>query len=148
MKKLYILPFLFGMLFCSCEDYLNVGSETELTDEQIYATDEGFHKALTGVYIGMGNKSLYGGELTWKMMDLLANHYENVNDYAYFYKHDYTHSTTRTAIENAWNGLYNLIYRCNDIIEHLEGKKAELHPVNYEMVKGEALALRDWAYYN
>jgi hypothetical protein len=28
---------------------LNVGSDTELTQEQIYSTDEGFHKALTGV---------------------------------------------------------------------------------------------------
>lgn len=150
MKKLYILPILFAMLFSSCEDYLNVGSETELTSEQIYATDEGFHKALTGVYVGMGRYNLYGGELTWKMMDLLAHHYENIsgNDYAYFHAHDYTHSTTRTAIENAWNGLYNLIYRCNDIIKHLEEKKAELHPVNYEMIKGEALALRAFLHFD
>ena len=65
MKKLYILPVLFGMLFCSCDDYLNVGSETELTQEQIYSTDEGFHKALTGIYVGMGTSSLYGAQLTW-----------------------------------------------------------------------------------
>ena len=60
MKKLYILPVLFGMLFCSCEDYLNVGAETDLTQEQIYSTDEGFHKALIGIYVGMASPNLYG----------------------------------------------------------------------------------------
>lgn len=150
MKKLYILPFLFGMLFSSCEDYLNVGSETELIEEQIYATDEGFHKALTGVYVGMGNYFLYGGHLTWGMMDILAHHYENVsaNTYQDLHRHDYTHITSSVLIEQAWNGLYNLIYRCNDIIKHLEEKKAELHPVNYEMIKGEALALRAYLHFD
>ena len=150
MKKLYILPVLFGMLFCSCEDYLNVGSETELTQEQIYSTDEGFHKALTGIYIGMSSSSLYGAQLTWKGLDLLANHYENIsgNDYVYFHNHDYGKSSTKSFIDNAWNGLYNLIYRCNDILENLEERKDEVHPLNYQMVRGEALALRAYFHFD
>ena len=150
MKKLYILPVLFGMMFCSCEDYLNVGSETELTQEQIYSTDEGFHKTLTGIYVGMSSSSLYGAQLTWKGVDLLAHHYENISgtDYAYFHKHDYKQSSTRSFIDNAWNGLYNLIYRCNDILENLEDRKDEVHPLNYQMVRGEALALRAFFHFD
>ena len=150
MKKLYILPVLFGMLFCSCDDYLNVGSETELTQEQIYSTNEGFHKVLTGIYVGMGNATLYGAQLTWKGVDVLANHYENFSsfDHANFYKHDYTKSNTKSFINNAWNGLYNLIYRCNDLLENLEKHKDELNPVNYELVRGEALALRAYFHFD
>lgn len=150
MKKLYILPVLFGMWFCSCEDYLNVGSETELTQEQIYSTDEGFHKALTGIYVGMSSSNLYGAQLTWKGLDLLAHHYENIsaNDYISFHNHDYKKSTTMSFIDNAWNGLYNLIYRCNDILENLEDRKNEVHPLNYQMVRGEALALRAFFHFD
>lgn len=150
MKKLYILPILFGMLFCSCEDYLNVGSDTELTQEQMYSTDEGFHKALAGIYVGMGSSSLYGAQLTWKSLDILAHHYENVssNSYTYIHKHDYTHSTSKSFIDNAWNGLYNLIYRCNDILENLEKRKNEVHPLNYQMLRGEALALRAYFHFD
>lgn len=151
MKKLYILPILFGLLFGSCEDYLNVGSETELTEEQIFSTDEGFHKALTGIYVGMGSSSLYGSQLTWRMIEHFAHHYTNkgtgMNDY-YFYSHNYTHSTVAPVIENVWNSLYNLIYRCNNILQKLEEKKADLHPVNYEMIKGEALALRAFFHFD
>ena len=150
MKKLYILPVLFGMLFCSCDDYLNVGSETELTQEQIYSTDEGFHKALTGIYVGMGTSSLYGAQLTWKGLDILAHHYENIsaNDYTYFHNHDYGKLSTKSFINGAWNGLYNLIYRCNDILENLEDRKDEVHPLNYEMIRGEALALRAFFHFD
>ena len=150
MKKLYILPILFGMLFSSCEDYLNVGSETELTQDQIFATDEGFHRALTGVYVGMASANLYGSQLTWKTLDLLAHHYENVSgsSYQYIHAHNYKHSTVSPIIDNMWNGLYNLIYRCNDILQNLEERKNEVHPLNYQMVKGEALALRAFLHFD
>lgn len=151
MKKLYILPILFGMLFSSCEDYLNVGSDTELTQEQIYSTDEGFHKALTGVYIGLTSESLYGSQLTWRMIEHFAHHYyvpgTGMSDY-YFAQHDYTHSTVAPAIRSVWNGMYNLIGRCNDILQNLEERKDEVHPLNYQMVRGEALALRAFLHFD
>ena len=150
MKKLYILPVLFGMLFCSCEDYLNVGAETDLTQEQIYSTDEGFHKALIGIYVGMASPNLYGAQLTWEGLDILALHYENLSggNYQNFFKHDYTKSDTKSFINNSWNGLYNLIYRCNDLLENLEKRKNEVNPVNYEMLRGEALALRAYFHFD
>jgi hypothetical protein len=150
MKKLYILPLLFGLLFSSCEDYLNVGSETDLTQDQIYSTDEGFHKALTGVYIGMGSENLYGSQLTWRMVEHFAQHYEykSSGSDAQFYSYNFTHSTVASTIEGVWNGLYNLIYRCNDILTNLEERKSEVNPINYQMVKGEALALRAFFHFD
>ena len=150
MKKIYILSLLFGLLFSSCEDYLNVGSETDLTQDQIYSTDEGFHKALTGVYIGMGSADLYGSQLTWRMVEHFAQHYEyksNGSD-AKFYSYSFTDTSVAPTIERVWNGLYNLIYRCNDILKNLEERKADINPINYQMVKGEALALRAFFHFD
>ena len=149
MKKLYILPILFGLLFCSCDDYLNVGSETNLTQDQVYATDEGFHKALSGVYLGMGSANLYGSQLTWRMVEHFAQTYYNSNgNDKEFYTYNFTHSTVAPTIERVWNGLYNLIYRCNDIIENLEKRKNDVNPINYQMIKGEALALRAFFHFD
>ena len=100
MKKLYILPILFGLLFCSCDDYLNVGSETNLTQDQVYATDEGFHKALSGVYLGMGSANLYGSQLTWRMVEHFAQTYYNSNgNDKEFYTYNFTHATVAPTIE-------------------------------------------------
>ncbi len=58
--KLFIVLMILGLVFTSCEDWLKVNSETELSQDDMFSSDEGFHTALTGVYIGMTSTDLYG----------------------------------------------------------------------------------------
>ena len=44
--------------------------------------------------------------------------------------------------------MYNLIANCNNILQNLEKKKDDIHPVNYQLVKGEALALRAFLHFD
>lgn len=150
MKK--ILAFIIGasILFSSCQDWLEVGSETELTEKDAFSDDSGFHKALTGIYIGMGDEALYGGMLTWRMLDYYAHYYYNVagSDDAQFHAHNYKNAYVAGHISNIWNGLYNLIANCNNALEHLDEKQDELDPLGAQLIKGELLTLRAFLHFD
>lgn len=150
MKK--ILAFIIGasFLFSSCQDWLEVGSETELTEKEAFSDDSGFHKALTGIYIGMGDESLYGGMLTWRMLEYYAHYYYVVpgsND-TQFHSHNYKDAYVAGHINNIWNGLYNLIANCNNALEHLDKKQGELDPLGAQLIKGELLTLRAFFHFD
>lgn len=139
-----------GLLLSSCNDWLQVGSETELTEEEMFSTDEGFHKALSGIYIGMTDSKLYGSQLTWRMLDHLAHYYASISGSSdgYVQVHDYNTTNASAYIKNAWNGLYNLIANCNNLLEKLEEHKDEVNPLGYQLMKGEALALRAFFHFD
>ena len=65
MRKLYLV---FGMalIFClsGCNDWLDVRQETEQKEEEQFATYKGFCDALTGCYMTLGDKAVYGEKLT------------------------------------------------------------------------------------
>lgn len=138
----------FGLLFGACTDWLQVNSPTEFTEDDMFTSDEGFHKALTGIYLKMADQSLYGAHLTWRMIEYFGHSYHQQtgsNEYQMHF-HNYTHSAVAGPIENAWNGLYRLIATCNNILEQVEAKKGELHECNYQLIKGETMALRSYFY--
>lgn len=148
--KLIILFIFFGLIFISCEDWLQVDSDTEVSQDDMFSTDEGFHQALTGVYIGMSSTNLYGMHLTWHMLDYFAHYYcliSGSND-TYLHSHSYGHTRVSPYITNAWNELYNLIANCNNILEKLEEHKSELNTLNYQLIKGEALTLRAYFHFD
>ena len=41
--KLFIVLMILGLVFTSCEDWLKVNSETELSQDDMFSSDEGFH---------------------------------------------------------------------------------------------------------
>jgi hypothetical protein len=150
-NKIFILCLgLLCFVFYSCEDWLKATSATEISTDDLYSTDEGFHTALTGVYIGMAKSEAYGMRLTWHMPDFLAHYYgevANSNDLN-LHTHQYRNNPASGYIKSVWDGLYSLIAQCNDILENLEKNKARLNPLNYQLVKGEALALRAYLHFD
>lgn len=148
--RLLILLTVFSLVFISCEDWLKVDSLTEVSQDDMFSSDEGFHAALTGVYIGMTSTDLYGMHLSWHMLDYLAHYYcliSGSND-IYLHSHQYKNARVYPYVKNAWDGLYNLIANCNNILAKLEEHKSELDPVNYQLVKGEALTLRAFFHFD
>ena len=66
---------LFGGLV-SCNDWLDVKTETEMTLEEMYADQQGFQDALTGAYLELKNSSAYGTELMYGTIEYLAQHWD------------------------------------------------------------------------
>jgi len=50
------------MSFVSCEKWLDLQQEGEITASQLYGKGEGYRTALNGLYQAMGRPDLYGRE--------------------------------------------------------------------------------------
>jgi tetratricopeptide (TPR) repeat protein len=148
--RLFLILIIAGLTFSSCEEWLSVGAVTEMTEDDMFSSDEGFHAALSGIYIGMGSQTLYAKHLTWHMLDFLAHYYAQISGMTdtYLHSHQYQHQNVKPYILLAWQDLYELIANCNNILEHLEINKDKLNLVNYQLVKGEALALRAFFHFD
>jgi len=55
-----VLATIFMLFFTSCESWLDIQQEGEVTVDQLYSTGEGYRTALNGVYQAMGRPALYG----------------------------------------------------------------------------------------
>ena len=72
---LYYILFLSTMLCSSCSNWLDV-KPTKYTEEgEAFSTVTGFQNSLTGVYIQMKGKTLYGQNLSMGMMEYLGQHW-------------------------------------------------------------------------
>lgn len=69
-----VLPF----VLASCNKWLDVSPEDQITEEELWSKGEGFRNALNGVYKSMAAYNLYGRNLTWGLVDALGQCY-NMN---------------------------------------------------------------------
>lgn len=68
------------LLVTSCSDWLDVNPKNNIKEEELFSTEQGFKEALTGIYMAMCDVSLYGRQLTYGFMDILAQRYDTQSD--------------------------------------------------------------------
>ena len=75
--KLHIIIYLSLLLFLGsgCSDFLDVQPKDKQSEEQLFATRGGFYTAVNGIYNKLASSSLYGKNLTYEMIDILAFRY-------------------------------------------------------------------------
>ena len=117
----------------SCEKWLDVTSDTEIKAEDQFKTEAGFKDALMGVYINMTNPSLYSKDLTYNMIDLLAQQYATLPTLAVYdniqrYEYESIHASGR--INAVWNNSYNTIANINSALFYIDKNKSILDPIN------------------
>ena len=74
-KLLYLILGLSFFMF-SCNEWLNVEPEDEISEEKLFSTGNGFRHALNGIYYSMESINLYGKNLTWGDVDALGQVYD------------------------------------------------------------------------
>lgn len=123
-----------------------------MADDVLFSTQEGFEEALLGVYTASTKSQLYGQELTSGTPDVLAQNYTFTdNDYLKYLQtsiynfNDRDFMSRRDAI---WSGLYHVIANCNLILANIDKKQNLFAGVNYNLVKGEALAMRAYLHFD
>lgn len=146
--KTFLYISLVGFLtfsFCSCSEWLDVQPKTEVKQDKMFESESGFKDALIGCYMLMGESSLYGQELTYTFLEVLAQQYDFVNSFHPYQQaklYSYSTSSVETKINTIWSKTYRVIANLNAILENLEYRKQVLHPTNYANIKAEALGLR------
>jgi len=138
-------------IMCSCSDWLDVKPKSQVKDHELFSTESGFKEALSGVYSLLVTEPLYTKELRFGMAGVLArewSYYTTVSGgYAGEESFDYTVTATENRIEAIWKGLYNTIANANVILEVIDSKKSIMSELNYNIIKGEALALRAFCHF-
>lgn len=156
MKKqyLYLLFILVGAVcMTSCESWLDETSNSEIREEDHFSTEEGFRQSLIGCYINMTDESLYGKELSWGMVEMLARQFKPYDNSTgstsniQIQNYNYMHSTTVSRIENVWAKAYNVIANANAALAEIDNRKVVLDPTNYSVFKGEFLAIRAYMHF-
>lgn len=154
MKKINILGLLvLAVLFSACSDWLDVSPKTEVKSKELFTTEDGFKSALTGIYGRMTNATLYGRDLSFLFLEQLAQRYDNVRyvtdeDRAEIY--DYKNFTSsKNTIAAIWSGMYRNIANINNLLLNLEVNGHHITTSGYfELIKGEALSLRAFHYFD
>jgi len=138
----------------SCSKWLDVKPESEVDMETLLQTETGFQEALNGVYANCNTASMYG-ELTCGFPDYLAGLYsqnslsgKSNNEYKPFFTFNYTDKEAISKFSTTWKSMYKAVALCNIIIEKIDAKKNIFSNNNYEIIKGEALALRGYLYFD
>lgn len=125
MKRIWIFILLLGVL-SSCNDFLDVTSDTELVEEDLYSDITGVRMAVNGVYKSLSSTDLYGKNLTWGFASAIGHNYETSSTTylptSLYYAAQFDWENAEDVTEQIWSKAYNTIAACNDIIQHVEGK--------------------------
>lgn len=153
--KNYILIFCISVFtLTSCDKWLDVKPESEVELETLLQSETGFQEALNGVYASCNTSSQYG-ELVCGFPDYLAGIYSqnffggvSNNEYKPFFTYNYADKDVLSKCNTTWSSLYKSIAFCNIIIEKIDAKKSIFTKNNYSIIKGEALGLRGYLYFD
>lgn len=139
-------------MMTSCEKWLDETSKSEIREEDHFSTEEGFRQSLIGCYINMTDNALYGKDLSWGMVEMLARQFvpytasASVSDY-YIQNYAYKATNAVDRVENTWAKAYNVIANANSALAWIDEKKAVMDPINYNVFKGEFLAIRAYMHF-
>jgi len=143
--QLLLASFL-AVAFSSCNDWLDVQPKSQIFTDLHFDRESGYRDQLTGIYTKMAGTSLYGGEMTMGLVDVLAQNYDlgSDNSYRYLVNYDYSQSSySKPKIDAIWTGAYNCIANCNVLLQYINKADSTMFTDNnYYLCKGEALGLR------
>lgn len=168
IRPLYIgmLALLTSATLTSCSGWFDVLPRDATYEEDLYAKEIGFQKQLTGLYIGMGKSSLYGGSATFGMVDLVSGMYNlqktKNNTYKYALQYNFQYSDTKNSMTTIWNDAYNVIANANELLRNA-GVEQDVSPEDTKdltpstafnsdqtrnILVGEALAVRAYIHFD
>lgn len=151
-KKLY-LRFTIALLsfsLLSCNKWLDVDPKSQVRDNDLFSTETGFKEALAGVYASLTYEALYGREMTFGLMGVLGYEWD-FQAQAYDADKSYNYQSAQPSlnrIDAIWNGLYTAISNNNKLLEEIDAQRSVFSPDNYEVIKGESLALRAFLHFD
>lgn len=149
MKKYsYILFLIFAsMTISSCSDWLNVKPDTQVEEDDMFKSYQGYRSALTGCYMALASTNIYGEKLTMTNIESLADLWymtdgsSHPDDYNLM-NHNYTQDDAKSAIKSIYSDLFNVIVQANMIIKHIDKSTVFESEAKRKVIEGEAYALR------
>ncbi|MBO7202544.1 MAG: RagB/SusD family nutrient uptake outer membrane protein [Paludibacteraceae bacterium] len=159
MKKLkYIILSLCVIGMASC-DLLENDSKSAMNDEMVFSSTQSAEQAIAGIYEVFGEQNAYRTRLVggWVGLNTDIEFCTKAQDYAIYKMNVMGHSDLVMKDKNPWAYLTAIIERTNlcikGIDDALASREAANNPVkgeelvHFNYLKGEAICLRSFAYY-
>lgn len=153
LKKIFTV-LLVAFVFVSCESWLDVSPGAQIKETDQFSNEQGFKDALYGVYTSATNTSLYGADLTYRLLSVMSCSYSNhtastsAGPYMYAQQYDYTNAAVKGYFNNIWNTGYSTIAHINLILKNIEAKKNVMSRDVYNVIKGEMTGLRAYIHFD
>ncbi|MDR0573317.1 MAG: RagB/SusD family nutrient uptake outer membrane protein [Tannerella sp.] len=151
MKNIkYIVISFATILFAGCNDFLELTPETnEGTTLNFYKNNKDIEYALTAAYADLQNAQIYRTNLPI-LIDIRSDDmavFSNIglNSGREYSIKIFTAASDLTIFLDAWSKLYEMIYRCNNVIKYADVVNNATLRVQYE---AEARFLRALCYFN
>ena len=149
-RKLIIFQLLaFIALASACSDYFDVRPKSQVLAEALFETEQGYDDQLIGVYKRLSETSLYGTEMTFGLMEVLAQSYTLPTGSPYEEAANYNYDNTgiKAKIDGIWSEMYAAIANLNVMLEYIDEHESVFSDDNYALYKGEALGLRGFLHF-
>jgi hypothetical protein len=154
MKKSILLLAIIATCNMACSDWLDVAPELQQKESDLFSSYRGFRDALTGCYMSMADRAIYGERLTITNIESLANlwymtasttRYEDLD----LSRHDYLDTYGKSARTAIYGKLFNTIAQTNVILKNIKlTGDAIPDPATRAMLEGEAYAIRAYCQFD
>lgn len=134
----------------ACNDWLDISPKTDMKAEDMFSSEAGFRDALIGVYSLMSTGDLYGRNLSWGYLDVLAQYYDSPlkstgsqHSMKNAAEYKYTETGEEARILSVWKNSYSAIANVNQALNFIDRDLSVFStPEVHDVYKGELLALR------
>lgn len=157
MRILYLTAILF-LTLSSCTKWLDVNPKDIIAEDEMFKLGEGYRHVLNGLYRSMSTSDMYGKEMSWGMVDVMARHYKIDGaitiGHVYYdigYLGKYTGDNVKGLISGMWTTSYNVIANANNLIKKVDetdSKKFMGAELEKNMILGEAIAVRGFVHFD
>lgn len=155
MKMKKILLLMLSLAAVACDGWLDGAKPRQFTEEEeLFSRETGFKEALTGAYQLAAKYELYGRRLTFDYIDKLGQRYRYVGGggaltYQQPSFYEFGSKESRAVTDAIWDRMYTVAANLNNLLRWIETNRDVLStPGYYEIIKGEALALRSYIYFD
>lgn len=146
LQSIIILVFL-----TSCSSWLDVGSKSEVDEDEMFRSAEGYYSSMTGLYLNLGTKALYGGNLPLLALEPLTQQYTisaDEPDRVQWMQFNYETDGGQTLVNEIWLTMYNTIVNANMLLQQMDHGETVLDRRVCDILRGEALGLRALMYFD
>ena len=147
MKRKYTIHILvvIAVLLCliSCEKFFTQYPSNSITENNFYKTEDDFNQAVKGCYARLKTQIGFHVTTIAYRSDECIQTTMGTSDQDKFNFDRFTENASCGIMSDIWNAWYSGIFRCNDVLDHIEGKTFDAVP----QYKAEALFIRSWFYF-
>lgn len=143
--KYWIVAAIGALTLGSCgESFFEQYPSNEITEGNFYQTDDDFNQGVKACYAKLKT------QMAFHLQELGYRSDENVLESMAVSTQDrydidnFAETASNGILSDIWDAWYNGIYRCNDVLTHMNGKNIP----NYDRYRGECLFMRAWWYFS